>query len=102
MIEDGARGSASSLSVGVVDDDSEAGGGSMPAVSIPGVSVEVRSSEVPAEEMQRRLRLCEPPVVARVVNDAVRLHMRAVFDEDLCAIANAVIRAVGAGEAWRG
>lgn len=71
----------------VVDDASEAGGGSMPAVSIPGVSVSVMLGDVPADEIQARLRNSEPPVVARVAEGSIHLNMRALFERDLEVLA---------------
>lgn len=81
----------------IEDDPSEAGGGSMPALSIPGVSVILSSSEVPASDIQLRLRHGNPPVVARVAGGSVRLHMRTVFDRDLDTIAGAVVNAAASG-----
>lgn len=93
-------GAPASLAVAVIDDCSEAGGGSMPAVSIPGISVELRGGAgdalgvLGADEVQSRLRRANPPVVARTVEGSVRLHMRSVFDGDLDDLARAVLVAV--------
>lgn len=93
-------GAPASLVVSVVDDCSEAGGGSMPAVSIPGAAVELRGGAgdalgvLGADAVQARLRQSNPPVVARTVNGAVRLHMRSVFDGDLDELARAVLEVV--------
>jgi L-seryl-tRNA(Ser) seleniumtransferase len=78
----------------VVDDPSEAGGGSMPAISIPGISISVTSKDVPADEIHLRLRNSEPPVVARVAEGSVHLHMRTLFKRDLEPLANSLCDAV--------
>ena len=74
----------------IVDDPSEAGGGSMPAISIPGISVCVTARNISAHEIQARLRNSEPPVVARVAEGSVHLHMRTLFQRDLEALACSV------------
>ena len=72
----------------------------MPAVSIPGAAVELRGGAgdalgvLGADAVQARLRQSNPPVVARTVNGAVRLHMRSVFDGDLDELARAVLEVV--------
>jgi L-seryl-tRNA(Ser) seleniumtransferase len=94
------EGAPTTLSVAVIDDSSEAGGGSMPAISIPGVSVELRGGAgdalgvLGADEIQSRLRRANPPVVARTVEGCVRLHTRSVFDGDIDDLARAVLEAV--------
>jgi L-seryl-tRNA(Ser) seleniumtransferase len=87
----------SSLEISVVDDPSEAGGGSLPTVSIPGVSVCIKAHGVPCGQIQRRLRMGDPPVVSRVADDSVRLHLRTIFDHDFPVLALAVAAAVAVG-----
>ncbi|MGI6130610.1 MAG: L-seryl-tRNA(Sec) selenium transferase [Bacillota bacterium] len=90
-----------SVDISVVDDPSEAGGGSLPTVSIPGASVCIRAHGVSCDELQRRLRMGDPPVVARVADDSVRFHLRTIFDRDFgqlaAATASAIASATGAG-----
>lgn len=83
-----------SIDILVVDDPSEAGGGSLPAVSIPGASVCIRTHSIPCHEIQRRLRMGDPPVVARVADDSVRLHLRTIFDRDFDRLAAAAASAI--------
>jgi len=83
-----------SVDVSVVDDPSEAGGGSLPTVSIPGASVCVKPHDVACGELQWRLRMGDPPVVARVADDSVRLHLRTVFDRDFGRLAKATASAM--------
>jgi len=89
-----------SVDISVVDDPSEAGGGSLPAVSIPGASVCIRAHGVSCDELQRRLRMGDPPVVARVADSSVRLHMRTIFDRDFSRLAQATASAIASAYAW--
>jgi len=82
------------VNISVVDDPSEAGGGSLPTVSIPGAGVCIKALGVSCEELQRRLRMGDPPVVARVADDSVRLHLRTVFDRDFDRLAAATASAI--------
>lgn len=82
--------SRNTVGLAVVDDPSEAGGGSMPTISMPGVSLCVTSQDVSADQMQTGLRMCAPPVVARIAGGSVRLHMRTLFDRDLEILAQSV------------
>ncbi len=93
----GARVHPASVDISVVDDPSEAGGGSLPTVSIPGASVCIRPNGIPCHEIQWRLRTGDPPVVARVADDSIRLHLRTIFDRDFDGLARATAVAI-AGE----
>lgn len=78
----------------IVDDPSEAGGGTMPAISIPGISVSVTLRDVSAGSIQAHLRNSEPPVVARVSEGSVHLHMRTLFERDLEVLASSLCDAL--------
>ena len=70
------------------------GGGSLPDQGLASVAVVLWHGEIAPNEMARRLRLGEPPIVARVENDAVVFDLRTVFaeqDRDLPpAVQNAI------------
>ena len=87
------------VGVSVVDDPSEAGGGSLPTVSIPGVSVCIKARGVSCDELQRRLRMGHSPVVARVADGSVRLHLRTIFDRDFGRLAAATASAIASAHA---
>ncbi|MEA4884330.1 MAG: L-seryl-tRNA(Sec) selenium transferase [Clostridia bacterium] len=92
----GGSGGCEAASFEVIDDPSEVGGGSMPTVMIPGVSLSIKPRLMSAAELQLRLRRGDPSVVARVAEGSVRLHMRTLFDRDLESLARAVGRAIRA------
>jgi len=54
------------------------GGGSLPGEEIASWGVTVAHPERSAAELERGLRRAEPPVIARVENDAVLLDLRTV------------------------
>jgi L-seryl-tRNA(Ser) seleniumtransferase len=62
----------------VIDGRSMVGGGSLPEEGLPTKLVAVPDDALPADELARRLRAHEPPVVARIERDAVLLDPRTV------------------------
>ncbi len=71
-------------------EESFAGGGSLPARPMPTWVVRWRPSRISSTEAARRLRLCAPPVVARVAHDAVLFDARTLNDEDVSELWAAV------------
>jgi L-seryl-tRNA(Ser) seleniumtransferase len=65
--------------VGVARHTSRAGGGSAPDAPLPTALVTVRPLAFSAHRLARRLRLGEPPVVARVWEDAVAVDPRTLL-----------------------
>jgi L-seryl-tRNA(Ser) seleniumtransferase len=69
------------------------GGGTYPGVELPGCVLTVRCAGLPPQEVARRLRMREPPVVGRVEGDHLVLNLRTVDPSDDAALASA-LRAV--------
>ena len=70
------------LKVDTQESESEIGGGSLAGYAVPTVVVRVQSDRLSPDEFLKRLRLAEPPVFARIHEDAVLLDMRTVFAEE--------------------
>ncbi|WP_346885258.1 L-seryl-tRNA(Sec) selenium transferase [Clostridium sp. UBA4395] len=62
--------------------ESMVGGGSMPTEKIETYVVKVTSDKFSPEDMERKLRLGETPLIARVYNDELVLDGRTLFKED--------------------
>jgi L-seryl-tRNA(Ser) seleniumtransferase len=82
----------SSISAGVEDGESVAGGGSTPGQALPTKLVTVHHSRLSAQELEAALRRNRPPVIARVERDRLLLDLRTVFDEQDAAIVQAFER----------
>ncbi|MCY0885742.1 MAG: L-seryl-tRNA(Sec) selenium transferase, partial [Firmicutes bacterium] len=65
--------------VGVVPDQSQVGGGSMPATRLPTWVVTVEPLAASAEAWEAALRAGEPPVIARVQHGALRFDPRTLL-----------------------
>lgn len=74
----------------VIETVARAGGGALPLLELPSRGVAVTSSRISADELARRLRQAEPPVVCRVSGDSALLDVRSLEEEDLPALAGAL------------
>ncbi len=70
------------LAAEVVDERSQPGSGSAPGVFLPTAAVRVRSRRFSSTELAARLRTGEPPVFARVHEDALLLDPRTLLPGD--------------------
>jgi len=86
---------AKNISAQAIKGDSMVGGGTLPEQSLPTVLVSIKP-EGSLEAFSRRLRLSDPPLVARVENDLLLIDMRTVFPEQdkllVSVIASALAR----------
>jgi L-seryl-tRNA(Ser) seleniumtransferase len=75
----------------VVESEASVGGGAFPTARIPSIALAITGH---ADTIERRLRLGEPPVVARVADRRVLVDLRAIFpseDGDLVAALRAAM-----------
>src|SRR5580698_10311785 len=79
------------LSIEVLDGESVIGGGAAPSSVLPTRLLAVAVEGLGADELAERLRLSNPPIVARVEEGRVLLDLRTVFPEQ----DEAVVRAFG-------
>ncbi|MGE5629100.1 MAG: L-seryl-tRNA(Sec) selenium transferase [Solirubrobacterales bacterium] len=73
----------------VAEDYSMVGGGSMPAEKIETYVIKAVSDKLNADELEKRLRLNEVPIIVRVSSDEVIIDLRTIFDRDFDIIADA-------------
>lgn len=93
------------LAVEVKKDVGEAGGGTLPALELPTWVVAVRAQNLSSAELEERLRLGQPPLVARVKGGRVLLDPRTLLDEPLDEVAHALeaaVRSESRTESWGG
>ena len=87
MVEARARALAATLgaagwATSVVPGASAIGGGSAPGVTVPTVLVRLGRNDWSADRLEGWLRTLDPPVIARIQNDAVVLDLRTVDSAD--------------------
>jgi L-seryl-tRNA(Ser) seleniumtransferase len=69
-----------------------AGGGALPMADIPTAVVAIAPVTGSVTEFERRLRLGEPSVVARIKDDRLMLDPRTLSDDEIALVADAVVR----------
>ncbi len=70
------------VTVEVAEGTSPAGGGALPGVELPTRLVAIRSNRVSAAALEERLRLSQPPVLARIRQDQILLDPRTILEGD--------------------
>jgi L-seryl-tRNA(Ser) seleniumtransferase len=77
-----ARGRSEELRYELVDGDSVVGGGSAPQATLPTKLISVTSGSLSAAEIEARLRLRQPSIIARVAEDRLMIDLRTVSREE--------------------
>ncbi|MGB9255919.1 MAG: L-seryl-tRNA(Sec) selenium transferase [Candidatus Korobacteraceae bacterium] len=73
--------SSPQLEIEVVESRSVLGGGSAPGSTLPSRALAVRKGDLSPEDLLRRLRQSEIPIIAHIEDDRVRLDLRTVEPE---------------------
>ena len=79
------------LAAEVVDGESVVGGGAAPSAVLPTRLLAVSVKGVSADELLRRMRMSDPPIIARVEEGRVLIDLRTVFPEQDDAIVKALL-----------
>jgi L-seryl-tRNA(Ser) seleniumtransferase len=74
--------SSHKLQIEVISGESLIGGGSAPTSTLPTFLLAVTAGHLSADELAARLRLHDPPIVARVEEGRVLLDLRTVFENE--------------------
>jgi len=81
--------------VSVARTSSRIGGGSFPQAEVPSFAVAIKPLAISVDELAKRLRMSDPPVVARIVADSLVLDPRTLLPGQRKALVEAVVRAMG-------
>jgi len=76
-----AKLTSAELRAELIDGESLIGGGSAPSSTLPTTLLALTCYSLSADELARRLRSSDPPVIARVEEGRVLLDLRTVFPE---------------------
>jgi len=68
----------------------EVGGGSLATESLPTLLVSLQITQLSPDDLGKRLRLSDPPIISRIVNDKIVFDIRTLFDNELKLIHIAV------------
>lgn len=78
----------------IIPDQSRAGGGSLPETDFPTYAVSVKPSGISVNALEERLRLGDPPVIARIQGDALLVDARTIQDREIKILANCLVAAL--------
>ncbi len=78
------------FSLQLADGTSKVGGGALPLLVIPTCVIALVPGRLSANTIERKLRDCDPPVIARVEKDQVLLDVRTIQDPELKTVAVAL------------
>ncbi|MBI4842988.1 MAG: L-seryl-tRNA(Sec) selenium transferase [Nitrospirae bacterium] len=79
--------------ISVVPDESQAGGGSLPEINFPTFAVSIKPSNIAVNELEKRLRLGEPAVIARIKDNTLLIDARTVQEREIKGLVSCVIKA---------
>ena len=82
------------MPVEVLNGESIIGGGAAPSATLPTQLLAITCEGLSAEELSRRLRASDTPIIARVEEGRLLLDLRTVFPEQDEAVAQALTRVV--------
>jgi L-seryl-tRNA(Ser) seleniumtransferase len=74
----------------LIEDFSQAGGGSLPGKEFRTFAVAISPEGMSVNDLEGRLRHGSPPVIARIKGDALLLDARTIGEQDIPALAEAV------------
>ena len=80
----------------LVEDHAEVGGGALPTVQLPTVGVAVGATPAAARALDATLRIGDPPVIGRMVDDRLFLDCRTVLPTQIATLAAALTQAADA------
>lgn len=87
------KGASNQAAIEVIADKSRAGGGSLPETDFPTFVVSIKPSEISVNALEKKLRECNPPVIARIREDALLIDARTVQDKEVKALIKCITSA---------
>ncbi|MEO5618840.1 MAG: L-seryl-tRNA(Sec) selenium transferase [Candidatus Eisenbacteria bacterium] len=79
----------------LVRSEGEAGGGSLPGVRLPGWAVALTLPGLTAQQIERRARAADTPVIGTIRAGRFRLDVRTLTEDELAVCARALADAIG-------
>ncbi len=82
---------AASLLFEITPCEDEPGGGSLPAMTLPGWAIEVSSENYSPNELESLLRSAPLPVIGRIHKEHLLLSVRTILEEDISSLVEAFV-----------
>ena len=81
-----------SLQIEIIEGNSVIGGGSAPMTQPVTTILAVQRKDMSATELEKSLRLANPPIISRIVEDKVLLDLRTVSKKEEAELLNVLVR----------
>lgn len=91
LVERGIRLEDLGFSLGLMPDESEAGGGSLPTVKLPTTVIAIGGSGDAVSRLQHRLRELQRPIIAKIKEQHLRIDPRTVLIKDREALVEGIV-----------
>ncbi|UCH80921.1 MAG: L-seryl-tRNA(Sec) selenium transferase [Nitrospiraceae bacterium] len=82
-----------SADIDVQPEQSRAGGGSLPEADFPTYVVSIRTHKITVNALEKKLRLGNPPVIARIKENELLIDARTIQDREIKTLVTCVIAA---------
>ncbi len=76
------------------EDISQVGGGSLPLQELPTMVLAIKPNILSINDLEKKLRKGDPPIISRISKDELILDMRTVFDEEIPLLAAGIEKAL--------
>jgi L-seryl-tRNA(Ser) seleniumtransferase len=83
------------VSLSLREDISHVGGGALPLQELPTIVLAIKPLHLSVNDLEKKLRLGEPPIISRISKDELILDMRTIFEDEVSLIANSIRKALG-------
>ena len=83
------------VSLSLREDISHVGGGALPLQELPTIVLAIKPLHLSVNDLEKKLRLGEPPIILRISKDELILDMRTIFEDEVSLIANSIRKALG-------
>jgi L-seryl-tRNA(Ser) seleniumtransferase len=88
------KGETERISIEIIRENSQVGGGSLPLQNLPTWAVAVKPHKVRIEALEAELRNQDPPIIARISDDQLILDLRTIQEDELRTIAQGMTQAL--------
>ena len=87
----------SGVAISVIDTFAEVGGGSLPDTVIPSCGLSIVAGALSTQELERRLRALDVPIIGRIEKDAFIIDVRTVQKEEEPLLISGLLNTLGNG-----
>jgi L-seryl-tRNA(Ser) seleniumtransferase len=81
--------------ISLIEDSSQSGGGSLPEMDFKTYAVSIRPENISVNDLEEKLRRCEPPIVARIQENSLVIDPKTITAEEIPLVIRGVQEALG-------